>query len=151
MLLWISCFGFQLYGAPINSTLEKRAETACPHVKMILVPCPEKPNCVSSQVATISNSIEPFRFKKSNDSIFAMLKNVILNMPNTAIIQSTDHYLHAEFRTRWLKFTDDFEAVLCETENLIHIRSASRVGFWDLGVNKRRVEAIRSKLKERMK
>jgi uncharacterized protein (DUF1499 family) len=109
-----------------------------------LPPCPESPNCVSSQAEAGRHFVEPLAYSGSGHVAFAKLKKTIANLPGTRIIQSSDSYLHAEFHTRWMKFTDDFEAVLDEQQQIIQVRSASRVGYWDFGTNRKRVETIRA-------
>ncbi|MCI0666560.1 MAG: DUF1499 domain-containing protein [Methylococcaceae bacterium] len=115
-----------------------------------LAPCPDSPNCVSSQAQSGSHFVEPLVYTGPGRVAFAKLKETIANLPGTRIIQSGDSYLHAEFRTRWLKFTDDFEALLDERQSVIQIRSASRVGYWDLGTNRKRVESIRALMRSRV-
>jgi uncharacterized protein (DUF1499 family) len=105
--------------------------------------CPESPNCVCSQVVTKDHFVAPLSFTGNAQKAFSGLKTAIAELPGTRIIESNDTYLHAEFQTRWLKFTDDVEAVLDKAGKKIDIRSASRVGYWDLGTNRRRVETIR--------
>jgi uncharacterized protein (DUF1499 family) len=74
------------------------------------------------------------------------LKEIINSMPGSNIVREEDRYLHAEFRSALFRFIDDVEFYLDAENGIIHVRSASRVGYWDLGVHRRRVEAIRSKL-----
>ena len=117
--------------------------------KMKLKPCPNKPNCVSSQSEKGPHFVEPIRYQSSGSEAFNTLKQIVKDMAGTRIIQSTEKYFHAEFQTKWLKFVDDFEALLYEDSNLIHIRSASRIGYWDLGKNKARVDEIKIRFHER--
>ncbi|MGH8550970.1 MAG: DUF1499 domain-containing protein [Methylococcales bacterium] len=112
--------------------------------------CPDSPNCVSSQADAGKHFVEPLVYAGSGQVAFAKLKETIANLPDTRIVQSGDSYLRAEFRTRWLKFTDDFEAILDERQAVIHIRSASRVGYWDLGTNRKRIESIRALMPSRV-
>jgi uncharacterized protein (DUF1499 family) len=63
-------------------------------------------------------------------------------MKRTTLVRETPDYLHVEFRTL-LGFVDDVEFYLDESQNVIHLRSASRIGYWDLGVNRKRMESIR--------
>jgi uncharacterized protein (DUF1499 family) len=74
------------------------------------------------------------------------LEAVIAAMPGAAIIEKRADYLYAQFSTRWLKFVDDVEFFAAPGENVIHVRSASRLGRKDFGVNRARVEAIRAAL-----
>ncbi len=117
----------------------------------ILRPCPDSPNCVSSRAGAGSHFVDPLSYTGPGKVAFANLKETIDNLPGTRMIQSSDSYLHAEFRTRWLKFTDDFEALLDEQQRVIHIRSASRVGYRDFGTNRRRVETIRDLMQSQLK
>ncbi|MCI0653528.1 MAG: DUF1499 domain-containing protein [Methylococcaceae bacterium] len=117
----------------------------------ILRPCPDSPNCVSSRADAGDHFVDPLSYTGSGRVAFAKLKGTLANFPGARMIQSSDSYLHAEFRTRWLKFTDDFEALLDEQQPVIHMRSASRIGYWDLGTNRRRVETIRGLLEGQAK
>jgi uncharacterized protein (DUF1499 family) len=71
------------------------------------------------------------------------LKKVIEGMARTTIVRETPEYLHVEFRTL-LGFVDDGEFFVEGSRQVIHLRSASRMGYWDLGVNRRRLESIRA-------
>jgi uncharacterized protein (DUF1499 family) len=70
------------------------------------------------------------------------LKKVVRGMKRTTVVRETQDYIHVEFRT-FLGFVDDAEFFLDGSQKVIHPRSASRVGYWDLGVNRRRMESIR--------
>ena len=110
-----------------------------------LSPCPETPNCVSSQEKNSQNSIKPITYEDSLRQAKDRISLVINSMRGTRIITKDDLYLHVEFTTQLLRFIDDVEFYFDESQSLIHVRSASRQGYWDLGVNRRRVEFIRSK------
>jgi uncharacterized protein (DUF1499 family) len=105
--------------------------------------CPDKPNCVSSQAKESGHFVDPLSYTGAGREAFERLKQILSTLPNTRITDTADTQLHAEFRTRWFKFTDDFHAILDDERKVIEIRSASRVGYWDLGTNRRRVEMIR--------
>ena len=109
-----------------------------------LAPCPSTPNCVNSQ-ETGRSTIAPLVFNDSAQSAFARLKRIVSSMPRTRIVAATDDYLHAEVRSRIFGFVDDVECIVDATASRIHVRSASRVGYSDLGVNRSRVEAIRAR------
>ncbi len=106
-----------------------------------LAPCPGTPNCVSSQSQDPKAKIAPLP-KVS----IAELKKVIESMERTTIIEETDNYLYAEFKSQLMGYVDDVEFYLDLNENVVHVRSASRLGKSDLGVNRKRVETIREKL-----
>jgi uncharacterized protein (DUF1499 family) len=113
-----------------------------------LTACPETPNCVNSQAQDAQHKIEPLTYKSTPAKAIADLKTVIENMEKTKIITETENYLYAEFSTKLMGFVDDVEFFLDEGANVIHVRSASRLGQSDLGVNRKRVETIRAKFNE---
>lgn len=113
-----------------------------------LAPCPSTPNCVSSQSQDAAHYIEPLTYNSTPQQAIANLKTVIQNLERTKIITETENYLYAEFTSKLMGFVDDVEFFLDESANTIHVRSASRLGQSDLGVNRQRVETIRAKLKE---
>ncbi len=91
-------------------------------------------------------SIAPFKITGDGSAEMAKLASALKAMPRTQIVQQTDDYLYAQCTTQLLKFTDDVELYLDKTAGLIHVRSASRVGRKDFGVNRKRVEALRAAL-----
>jgi len=114
-----------------------------------LAPCPETPNCVSSQSGDQEHAIEPLHFVGNPKAAMAQLKSIIWNTPRTEIVTETDTYIHAEFTSLIFRFVDDVEFLLDDTAGFIHVRSASRLGSSDLGVNRKRIESIRSELHTR--
>lgn len=109
-----------------------------------LSPCPDTPNCVSSGSEDVRHRIEPFRYRGSGEKAFQRLKQVILSLPRTRLIEEDGNYLHFEFRSLLFGFVDDVEFYRRDGDDEIDVRSASRTGYWDLGVNRRRVEGIRA-------
>jgi uncharacterized protein (DUF1499 family) len=107
-----------------------------------LSPCPSSPNCVSSQSDDERHRIDPIRFTSAPGEAMERLKRVVLGMERAKVVRETSDYIHVEFRTL-LGFVDDAEFYLDENQKVIHLRSASRVGYWDLGVNRKRMECIR--------
>lgn len=107
-----------------------------------LSPCPSSPNCVSSQSEDGKHKIDPILFNSTPAEAVDRLKKVIQGMARTTIVRETPEYLHVEFRTL-LGFVDDGEFFVDGNRQVIQLRSASRVGYWNLGVNRRRVESIR--------
>ncbi len=106
-----------------------------------LTPCPGTPNCVNSQSSDAQLKIAPLPMMAISD-----LRKIIESMERTTIIEETDNYLYAEFQTPLMGFVDDVEFYLDANENVIHVRSASRLGKSDLGLNRKRVEEIRAKM-----
>ena len=105
-------------------------------------PCPSTPNCVNSQSNDAQSKINPLPPVSISE-----LKKIVESMERTTIVKSTDNYLYAEFKSKLMGYVDDVEFYLDNQENVIHVRSASRLGKSDLGVNRKRIEEIRSKLK----
>ena len=105
-----------------------------------LSPCPETPNCVSSFSSAEENKIKPL-----SGSIIE-IKALLEKMDRVSIIIEEQDYLYAEFKSSILGFVDDVEFYFNPNENLIHVRSASRIGKSDFGVNRKRIEEIRSKI-----
>jgi len=116
-----------------------------------LAPCPKSPNCVSSQSDHERHRVSPFRYDSSPESAFSALKRVVRSMERTNIVTETDNYFHAEFKSALMGFVDDIEFYHDEREDVIHVRSASRVGYSDFGVNRRRVESIRERFNRELK
>ncbi|GAX41431.1 hypothetical protein NIES4075_24010 [Tolypothrix sp. NIES-4075] len=113
-----------------------------------LAPCPNSPNCVSSQSSDVGHSIAPLSYSSSPEEAIANLKSVIQSLPRTKIITESNDYLYAEFKSALMGFVDDVEFYLDRKANVIQVRSASRLGQSDLGVNRKRIETIRAKLAE---
>jgi len=114
----------------------------------LLLTCPKSPNCVLSQASDAKHKIKPIYYATSVEAAKEKLIKVIQSMDGTRIIKQDEVYWHVEFTTRWLRFIDDVEFYFPESEALIHLRSASRSGYWDLGVNRKRTKEIRSRFEE---
>ncbi len=113
-----------------------------------LAPCPSTPNCVNSQSQDSEHKIEPLTYNSSAAQAIADLKTVIQSLPKTKIVAETDNYIYAEFTTKLMGFVDDVEFYVDDAAKTIHVRSASRLGQSDLGVNRKRIETLRAKLNE---
>jgi len=107
----------------------------------VLAPCPASPNCVSSQADDEKHRIAPLTFSGNPDNAFARLKRVFGQRGDTTIIEEKPDYLRVELRTTL--FVDDGEFLLDRTGGVIQLRSASRLGYSDLGKNRSRMEEIR--------
>lgn len=108
-----------------------------------LAPCPGSPNCVHSQSGRGRSAVEPLRFSGNARNAVKRLEETISGMRGATVVTATNNYLYAEFRSRLFGFVDDVEFVCDRRAGVIHVRSASRLARWDLGSNRRRVEAIR--------
>lgn len=113
-----------------------------------LAPCPGSPNCVSSFSQDTTHKIAPLTYNSTSAEAMANLKTIIQNMERTTIVTEAENYLYAEFKSKLLGFVDDVEFLIDDSAKVIHVRSASRLGQSDLGVNRSRVETIRAKLNE---
>jgi uncharacterized protein (DUF1499 family) len=110
-----------------------------------LAACPGKPNCVSSQARSARQRVMPLRLSGEPGPAMKRLKDVVNNMSNTTLIEESEHYLYFECASKLLGFVDDLEFFCDPDAQAIHVRSASRLGYSDLGVNRKRVESIRRK------
>ncbi len=113
-----------------------------------LADCPTSPNCVSTQANDAEHRMEPIPFTGSSEEAMQRIKELVEEMPRTKIVTVEDNYLHAEFRSSVFRFVDDVEFLVDPKERAIHFRSASRVGYSDLGVNRRRMEQIQKGFSE---
>ncbi|ACK67771.1 protein of unknown function DUF1499 [Rippkaea orientalis PCC 8801] len=105
--------------------------------------CPLTPNCVSSQSQDTEHYIDPIVYQGSPKTAIASLQEIINQQEQTKIITVNDQYLYAQFSSRWLGFVDDVEFYLNDNKKVIEVRSASRLGESDFGVNRQRIETIR--------
>ena len=110
-------------------------------------PCPETANCVSSDARDMLHRVPAFELAADADLVWAGVRSAVQEMPRVRIVTLTDNHLHAECRSALFRFVDDLELELRAESNQIAVRSASRVGSWDLGVNRRRVERLRATLR----
>jgi len=109
----------------------------------MLAPCPGKPNCVSSQADNSEQRVDPITLTGDHRVAFGKLKNLISEMPRVHVVTNEPNYLHAEFVSKLFRFVDDFEIYFNEPKGRVEIRSASRLGHSDMGVNRKRVETVR--------
>jgi uncharacterized protein (DUF1499 family)/alpha-beta hydrolase superfamily lysophospholipase len=109
-----------------------------------LAQCPESPNCVSSQSLDATHRVEPLRFRGSPAAARTRLLQALAQFKRVRIVTDQGSYIHAEFTSSLFRFVDDVEFSFDTAAGQIHVRSASRRGYYDLGANRRRVKAIRS-------
>jgi uncharacterized protein (DUF1499 family) len=117
-------------------------------VNDVLAGCPDRSNCVSSQSPDARHAIEPFRLKVDTTTGWNTVTGIIEKLPRTTIVKANEHYLHAECKSRLFGFIDDLELKLDSETGTMDIRSASRTGYYDFGVNRRRVSKLRQILKD---
>lgn len=117
-----------------------------------LARCKRTPNCVSSQAdaSDAEHYIAPIVFKGASAQAMAVVRKAVEAMPRAMVIRNEGNYLYAEFRSKLMGYVDDVEFLYDEGAGLIHVRSASRLGRRDFGVNRERVEALRARIERRI-
>jgi uncharacterized protein (DUF1499 family) len=113
-----------------------------------LLPCPKTPNCVNSQAVDEKHYIQSIRYAGTRQQARARLLQILASEKRTKMLTTQKNYIRATFTSALFRFVDDVEFYFPEKqagETVIHIRSASRVGYSDLGANRKRIERIRSK------
>ena len=113
-----------------------------------LAACPESPNCVSSYETDAEHGMAGMVYEGETAVSQANILAIIQAMPGNTLITNEPGYIHAEFRSPAWRFVDDVEFYFDEEAGLIQFRSASRLGYGDGGVNRRRMEAIQSAFEE---
>ncbi|MBW4641497.1 MAG: DUF1499 domain-containing protein [Goleter apudmare HA4340-LM2] len=113
-----------------------------------LTACPASPNCVVSQDGDAKHSIDAIAYHVDREKARETLLKVLGVVPRTEIVEKTDDYIHALSKSRIFQFVDDVEFYFPADESVIHVRSASRLGDSDFGVNRRRIEQIRLALRD---
>ncbi|MEO1889595.1 MAG: DUF1499 domain-containing protein [Cycloclasticus sp.] len=109
--------------------------------------CPNTPNCVSS-TANDEHAIKPFTLTSGSTLNIQQLIQLINNSDSNVSVTHDAQHIHAEFTSRVFGFVDDLDLMINPTQNIINVRSASRTGHYDFGVNRRRVEKLRGLFKD---
>jgi len=105
-------------------------------------PCPDRPNCVSSRAPEGPRKMDPIQYQGSAEDARRRILEIMRTFPRATITQSSGNYLKVEFRSAIFSFVDDVEFEFDDAAKLIHFRSASRLGYYDFGVNRRRMKKI---------
>jgi uncharacterized protein (DUF1499 family) len=111
-----------------------------------LKPAPRSPNAVSSQADDAQHKIAPLTYQTTREQAMAALVTIIEATPRTHLVTRSTDYLDAEYESALLGFVDDVEFYFEPGSKQVQVRSASRVGYSDFGVNRARIEDIRRKL-----
>ena len=106
-------------------------------------PCPDSPNCVSSQSTDKRHFIEPLNYTGDIADARKKLIDILENTKRVNLRKAGMNYIHAEFRSSIFRFIDDVEFSFPTDKNIIHVKSASRKGYYDFGANRRRAERLR--------
>ncbi|MEP1448575.1 MAG: DUF1499 domain-containing protein [Paraglaciecola sp.] len=111
-----------------------------------LTPCPDKPNCVNSYTSDKAQYVAPIQLTGTTQSIKNNILTALKEMPNSTVTATQVNYVRVEFTSSIFRFVDDVEFYFPDTnttETTVHLRSASRVGYSDFGVNRKRIQNIR--------
>ncbi len=162
MVWWIGALGALIVGGTVLVLAAARAGALAGHMPADLgvrdgrlKPASGTRNSVSSQAAETTGAgaeyarIEPLRFEGGGAEAMARLRAILASTPGARIVQERPDYLYVQFTTRWLRFVDDAEFYLAPGARQIELRSASRLGREDFGVNRQRIESIRARLASR--
>jgi uncharacterized protein (DUF1499 family) len=105
---------------------------------------------VSTHATDEGHAIAPFHYGKSRAEAKEALKDIVRTLSRTRLVEEDESYLHYEFTSLLLRFVDDVEFLFDDETKTIHFRSASRTGYGDLGVNRKRMEEIRSLVSDKL-
>lgn len=107
-----------------------------------LHPCPKSPNCVSTQATDEKQKMEPINYSGSLEDAKSKIITIINSLKRSKVITNEENYIHIEFRTATFRFVDDVEFLFDDKEKIIHFRSRARMGYSDMGVNRKRMDKI---------
>jgi uncharacterized protein (DUF1499 family) len=110
-----------------------------------LRPCPDTYSCVCTQDPVERHRIEPLQYTGTQEETREKLLMVVRHMAQSTLVKADPDYIHAEFRSAFFEFVDDVEFLFDDASKLIHFRSASRKGYYDFNVNRKRMEEIRKR------
>jgi uncharacterized protein (DUF1499 family) len=114
-----------------------------------LAPCPESPNCVSTLATDPDKAMPPLLYDVPEEDVMEAIAEVVASSPRVRIVERGPRYLHAEYESLVFRFVDDVEIAVDPERHRVDFRSASRKGYSDLGVNRRRMEKLSRRLAER--
>ena len=111
-------------------------------------PCPDSPNCVSTQSMDKARFIEPLHYTGSLADAKQKLIDILENTKRVRLVKVETDTIRAEFRSSIFQFIDDLELYFPPDQAIIHVKSASRKGYYDFGANRRRVERLRAEFEK---
>jgi uncharacterized protein (DUF1499 family) len=115
-----------------------------------LAACPSTPNCVSSDAAREAQRVDGLAYSGSPSTAWLAVRQAVLELPRTKVTTEEDGYLRAESTSFFFRFVDDLELHHRPSLGIIAVRSASRIGRSDFGVNRKRVEQLRTLLSSKL-
>ncbi|MGB5444894.1 MAG: DUF1499 domain-containing protein [Psychromonas sp.] len=115
----------------------------------VIPPCPVSPNCVSSDATDQEHQIAPYLLAKEVEKVWPVVQQEIAQQPGCKVVRHTPSFLHAQCRSAFFRFIDDLKLELRTEQNIIAVYSASRLGYSDFGVNRKRIESLRTALSKR--
>ncbi len=110
-----------------------------------LAPCPSAPRCVSSQSPDARHAVAPLAFTGDPAAAWKRLKSSLEHVPRLKLVEEKEGYLHLVAASRIMRFKDDLEFALLPGASSIEVRSSARIGYYDMKVNRNRVETIRER------
>jgi uncharacterized protein (DUF1499 family) len=139
-LLYVAARAFITFGVPMPTTLGVTNGQ--------LQPCPDTPNCVSTQAPSTDTEHFMPAISYTSDASFVMTQilRAVSSMPRSKVVKQDGNYVHVEFRSRIMRFVDDVEFYIDDANKLIHFRSAARMGRGDMGVNRNRMTELAEKI-----
>lgn len=147
--LWLLFAALPIIGIAVLTVQSCRAP-ALGVVDGRLTPCPDSPNCVCSNESSEPARIEPLPWAGDVDSTRECLLDAAETIPRCELYEARDDYLRFVVTSAVLRFRDDLEFLIAPADRCVHVRSASRAGYSDLGVNRERVERFRGAYQERL-
>ncbi|MFO8041755.1 MAG: DUF1499 domain-containing protein, partial [Alkalispirochaeta sp.] len=116
-----------------------------------LAPCPESPNCISTRAPAedTRHFVDPIPVAGEPDKVIAALAAIMEEQPRMRVIERGDRYVRATATSTLFRFVDDVDFLVDSEAGLLHMRSASRVGQGDIGVNRKPYEFFRDALSRR--
>ncbi len=142
ILIGVAVILLLIFGVLLQRRLTMPEPTGLSAESGRLADCPDRPNCVSSFAEGQEHRVEALTLKGAPATASARLKRILEAMPRTVVVDASDTYLRAEATSLIFRYVDDLEILIDADSGKIHFRSASRAGYSDLGVNRRRVEAV---------
>ena len=112
--------------------------------------CPKTPNCQGSESTRSEQQTARLDILQPADQAISTLATIITAFPGSAIVEQSNHYIHATFTTRLMGYVDDAEFLLSDDRQSIQVRSASRLGKSDLGANAARISRLNAASKGKL-